>query len=291
VLAAMMGLITLNPYGLAYYPHLWRALTLDRALIGEWGPIWSAPSASGVLVYASSILVALYALLRNGLARSPGCALVAVVAALALQHQRHVSLYAVVWFCLVPGWIETTPLGAIARDFWGRRTVALAACAAACALVLTADLRQRVWTLQVPANPDDLPGVVYPVGAVDYLRAHPTIHNLFVPFEYGAYVSWMLEPQVKISFDSRYEAVYPPGLLEEHVAFYAASAGWRGTLDRYPTDAVLVRRGDPVEGALAAESAWPRVYQDDAYSLFARGGALLPMVDRRGQRFSASFPY
>jgi hypothetical protein len=289
VAAAMLGLIALNPYGFAYYPHLWRALTLDRSLIGEWGPIWTAPSAAGVLVYLSSVLVALYAILRNGPARSPGWMLAVVVAALALRHQRHVSLWAVVWFGLVPGWIETTALGAIVRALWQRRTIALPASAAAFALVLTADVRQRVWTLDVPANPGDLPGVVYPVGAVEYLRAHPSIRNVLVPFEYGAYVAWTLAPQVKISFDSRYEAAYPPGLLEEHVAFYAARPGWRAMLDRYPTDAVLVRRSDPVAAALAADGGWPRAYEDDAYLVFARS-ADGPAVDRRGERFHASFP-
>lgn len=289
VILATVALVTVNPYGIAYYPHLWRGLTFDRALIGEWAPLWRAGAPSGLMVYATSILVALYALLKNGPAASPGWPLVAVVAAAALLHQRHVSLHAVVWFCLVPGWVEASQFGAIVRSFWERRRLALAVCGAAFVLALAADIRHRVWMLDVPANPGDHPEVVYPVGAVDYLRAQSVAGNLLVPFEYGAYVSWMLQPKVKVSLDSRFEEAYPPGLLEEHIEFYAASPGWHSILDRYPTDAVLVRRGEPVEAALAAEPAWPRAYEDDAYAIFARRSMRLPFVDRRGERLAGGF--
>jgi hypothetical protein len=287
-LVAMMALTAVTPYGSAYYVHVWRALMVDRPLIGEWAPLWSA-GPIGVLAYAVSVLVAIYAVLKIGPRASVGWPVVAIGAVAALRHQRNVTLYAVMWFCLVPWWVETSEFGALLRTFWARR-VALAAWGAALAIALAADVRNHIWTLRVPANPGDHAQVLYPVGAVDYLRTQHVAANLFVPFEYGAYVSWMLYPSIKVSLDSRYEAAYPTTLLEEHLELYRARPGWRAVLARYPTDAVLVPRGAPVEATLAADADWPRAYEDDAYTIFARSQLGLSFIDERGKRFVGRFP-
>jgi hypothetical protein len=290
VTLAMLALAAATPYGVVYYAYLWRALTFNRTLIEEWAPLWRAPSSIAMLVYAVSVLVAIYAWLRLGPSASPGWPLVAVAAAGALRHQRHVTFYAVIWFCLVPGWTEASPVGVLFRDFWSRRRLALAVWATVLVAAFAADVRSPIWRLGVPANPSDHPQIVYPVGAVEYLRAHHAACNLLVPFEYGAYVSWMLAPAVKISLDSRYEVAYPSALLDEHLRFYAATQGWRDMLERYPTDAVLVRHGEAIEPVLDQESGWRRVYDDDAYTIFARSTLALPFVTRRGERLVGSFP-
>jgi hypothetical protein len=288
VLLAMVALTIVTPYGTAYYVPIWHALMLERPLIGEWAPLWTA-GPSGVLAYAVSILVASYAVLKIGPRASLGWPLVTVGAAAALRHQRNVTLYAVLWFCLVPRWVEASEFGFLLRKFWARRS-ALVAWSAALAIALAADIRNHIWALGVPANPGDHPQVFYPVGAVEYLRTQHVAGNLFVPFEYGAYVSWMLYPSIKVSLDSRYEVAYPTTLLDEHLELYRAQPGWRVILTRYPTDAVLVPRGTPVEASLGADTEWPRVYEDDAYTIFARSQLGLPFVDLRGQRFVGRFP-
>ncbi len=66
--------------------------------------------------------------------------------------------------------------------------------------------------------------------------------------------------------------------------------GVEAILARYPTDLVLVRHTDPVEAGLAARKAWRPVYRDDAFTLFARPGLDLPVVDRSGVRLLGSYP-
>ena len=52
--------------------------------------------------------------------------------------------------------------------------------------------------------------------------------------------------------------------------------------------AAIVRQ---VVGRLLAErSGWRRVYQDDAFEVFARPGLALPYVDSRGKRIEPLFP-
>jgi hypothetical protein len=114
-----------------------------------------------------------------------------------------------------------------------------------------------------------------------------------VPFAVGGFVSWKLHPEVKVSIDSRYEAAYPPGAVEENLLFYSGGEGWRSILDRYPTDAVLVPARSPLDRLMEEQNLpWDRVYRDDGYSIFARSeiAPRLPVVDRTGEPIRATFP-
>ncbi len=110
------------------------------------------------------------------------------------------------------------------------------------------------------------------------------------PFTTGAFVSWKLFPAVKVSIDGRFEVAYPPGTLAENHAFYQAELGWLETLDKYPTDLVLVPTNLPLAAAMSLAEGWQRVYADDAFELHAPPGRAWPYVDNRGQRLKGEFP-
>lgn len=97
---ALPVLVLINPYGGDYYPYLWHALRLERELITEWLPIWTAHPTGGLL-FAFSLLLVIYATARKGLRAVEGLPLVLLSAYAATMHQRHVSIYAVVWL-MVP---------------------------------------------------------------------------------------------------------------------------------------------------------------------------------------------
>ena len=146
------------------------------------------------------------------------------------------------------------------------------------------------WRLRLPANPGEHESLLYPAGAVRYLEENRFEGNLMVPFSVGAFVSWKLHPRVLISFDGRFEVAYPPSAAGENRDFYGAREGWRATLARYPTDAVLAPNGSPVVAALTSWSGWRACYRDDAYVIFARPRLDLPAVDHRGALVHAGFP-
>jgi len=109
-LVAMALLVSVNPYGVRYYSYLAHALTMDRRMIVEWLPLWSA-APPAVAVTLLSMLVAVLALRRTGLSRAAGWPLLVVSAAAALRSQRHVSIYALVWLAYVPALVSSTSLG------------------------------------------------------------------------------------------------------------------------------------------------------------------------------------
>jgi hypothetical protein len=290
----LVALVAINPYGFEYYPYLARALTMDRPLIGEWQPIWHAAPAA-IAVVGAATLVALLALLGAGPGSAPGWTILVAAIYLATSHERHVSIYALVWFAYVPALVAATEAGRTLQRTWERpahlaaRTVGVVITALCFALFAS----HRPWRLVVPGTTREGAPSPYPVGPVGYLDQHGFTGNVFVPFVVGAYVSWNLHPRVKVSIDSRYEVAYPPDRLLEHIRFYDAEPGWQDILTRYPTDLILVRHTDRVEEALATQTPWAVVYRDDAYTMFARPGfdrSLLPVEDRRGVPSLGHFP-
>lgn len=274
-LPAMALLVLATPYGIHYPGYVWSAIHLDRAMIAEWAPIWDPRvQAPLVVAFAVSLLVPLYAILRSDRRHNQtGLSLLLAAALATILSQRMVPLYAIVWFCSIPGWLAHTPLQPLVIRLATRFRVAVAAAAIAVTIITAAALvRERSWELRFPAEPDGA-AVYYPVGAVSYLRQTGFEGNVMTPYNVGAYVSWMLYPRVLVSLDSRYEVAYPTDQVEELETFYLASPGWEGTLDRYPPDAILAPVLSPVSQLLNNEPyrlEWREVYRDAGHMLFIR---------------------
>ncbi len=302
----LVGLVTalllnVNPYGWEYTPYLVRAVRMDRPLITEWSPLWKGASSAAILTFLISVAIAVYAVLKSDRRAIFESIALALTAYLAAKNLRHGSLYAVSWICLVPPLLETTPFAHFVGQLWKNRAPQLATIAIAISLVATGfAIQAKFWLLRVPAEATaELRGApIYPVGAVEFLSQQKFQGNLFVPFSAGAFVSWKLYPSVRVSIDSRYEVAYPPGAVEENVAFYRAQNDWRAVLNKYETDAILVPGFNSVLRELQhvirtePEFGWKCVYKDDAYWLFLReiGQDQVTMVDQTGKRLIGIFP-
>ncbi len=281
------ALVVINPYGLHYYSYLWHALTLPRALITEWQPMWHTPELREG-VFLLSLLPLFYVWYRRGWDGMRGLPLLLVCAYLAITHVRHLAVYAVVWACYMPAWMEQCPLGTGLAAIWHRqRRVVAAVLSVATLTALSVLLAIGKWGVHPSVGPDDLHAdhsIIYPVGAVDYLDNTRFRGNIMTPFNgCGSYVMWRLYPRVKVGMDSRYEVGYDPDMFVEAHNFYLAKDGWRATLKKYPTDLVLVRKDYPLLSELE-KTDWKRVYRDAVFQIFARPSLDLPVSDRRGDK-------
>ena len=298
-LLALLGMapaiLCINPWGTTYIPYLIRAVRMKRELIGEWQPIWHSPNTSMLSMYAVAILIWLAAAMlivgeqkkQTRSARELVAAMwkflfpivvVGLTAALAAKHIRHISIFAVTWVCFVPGLLARTELreslssvSATNRKLLVRFSVAIAMFAFAISA------NAKFGSIQTPeVRTARLRGApIYPVSALNFLQQQGTQGNMMVPFASGAYVSWRMHPNIKVSIDSRYEAAYPEGAVEESVAFYHAWDSWRTILDRYPTDLILVPTSAPVYAELntaiaSHELSWHSIYRDTSYAIYAR---------------------
>lgn len=269
LLPCMAVLVMVNPYGLPYVSYLAEALTMSRPHIPEWQPLWQSDGLFLYATWALSVLVVAYAAWHST-GDTRGLLLLIVSAGLAFRHTRHLSIYGVVWMCYVPAMLSRTSVGLRIEAAWRREPgTALVTLLTVACIGSALAFKQHFWRLDMPTNPAATTRP-FPTGAVDYLRTSGFRGNVMTPFNQGAYVSWHLYPDVKISMDSRYEVAFPEGALDETMAFYAAEADWQLTLGKYPTDVVLAPRAVAVSERLAAHPDWVAVYRDIGYSLYAR---------------------
>jgi len=301
----MALLIAVNPYGYHYYEYLWSATTIPRPQISEWASLWESGRPHQIVAFAIAAFLFLYAMRARSLRTLRGFPLVLVTGVYAVQHARMLPFFAIAWLSLVPGYLQPTVIGKSIDQAWQNMGAVWSVIwSLAVVALLVAIVGARPWQLRVPGAYRPELGhshTYYPVGAVDYLDSNRFQGNLMVPFDHGAYVLWKLHPMVKVSIDSRYEAAYPPGALEDNLSLYMARDEWQKTLSSHSTHAVLVPRWTPLEQILepASRNQQPvagvqirLVYRDDAFSLYVLGTQFskLAFVDREGEQIMGVFP-
>lgn len=296
VLAGTCAILALpiNPYGWQYIPYLIHAITMPRPLIREWHALWHtyAPELT-LLAFAVCIMLFVYCQRFVRVARLRGAAFLSLAIWEALQHIRHGSLCAIVWLAYVPAWLTHTPLGrSMIRTINANRTAIIRtsqAIATACFLFAFANQFWRP-TLPPAAKYSE---ACFPSGAVEYLEEHNFRGNLLTPFAQGAYVSWTMYPNVRVSLDGRYEVAYEEQVMLDHDALFNGKADWEMLLEKYPCDAVLVDQNSGLRpllevfrpenaASIPTEFRWKFVYEDDAFVVLTREAVdTLPHVDHR----------
>ncbi len=301
-----IAVLPLNPYGWQYIRYLMRAIRMPRPTIGEWQPIWHtyAPeiTLSMLAVAVTMMAYALVKLSRSGrrldqLPRLRGAAFLLLALFMTVRHLRHGSLFAVVWLAYVPAWVTRFQLGKmVKRIVVEHKDVTIRICQVVTVGCLLFSALHQAWRPSIPDEPE-YSHVCYPVGAVEYLQRQGFQGNLFTPFHAGSYVSWTMHPDVRVSFDGRYEVAYKDHVMAEHDHFLSGKEGWSNFLDEYPVDAALVHKASAIFPTLqrlwhsSTESApsgtelqrvpanladWQAVYEDSAYIIVARREIDLP---------------
>ncbi len=300
LLAVSPLLLCINPWGATYIPYLFRAVRMERKLIGEWQPIWKSNDMAMVAMFGIAILIAVAAAIlvignefrqrkQNNKADKTvilsvwqylfPLTVVALTAILAAKHIRHVSIFAITWICFVPGLLMQSELReSLTNISQSSRRMLFKGCVAAALIGLAISCNNHFGAIRIPeVRTAELRGApVYPVAAINYLQEKQVSGNMMVPFATGAYVSWRMHPAIQVSIDSRYEVAYPDGAVEESVAFYRMlDSSWQEMLDKYPTDLILVPTWAPVDKALTdavanREITWKEIYRDPSYAIYSR---------------------
>jgi len=296
LVVAMLALMLINPYGIRYPGAIWYNLAVMPKLgIAGWPPIWQFPSWPYRMIFFASVLVGVYTVLRTGLRNCDGVLLLAVFALAATLHVRHGYLYAFAWLCYAPAWFSLAPLGVAISNVWTRHPnwVALAWLVFLAAMVPSLK-DAKPFSLFLPVVPDPAPNadnsLLYPAGVVDYLKQQDFHGNVMTHYNDGSYVMWKMWPAVKVGMDSRADIAYSDDRVREITAMYDGCPGWQTTLNRFPSDLLLINRAFALVHCMTQQSPWTKVYDDDAFELWQRPGLDLPKVDRRGQILHADFP-
>jgi hypothetical protein len=260
--AALCGVAPFaTPWGLDYPVFLLKSATMERPFVPEWRSA-ELSSTLGVLLALLAALAAISSFRRP----RDWAALFAlgVTILAALRHQRHGPFLAVaVLIFALPRLLEMTQprTEAVAPSAWLSR--ALMATLGAGLLMLGALIGKDL-ARPPPAEPH------FPANAIAELRARGLRGGLLVDFEWAQYVIFQALPDVRVAFDGRYEAVYPPEVTEKFMAWNYGGAGWEALANDERTTLALVAAGSEREKRLKTLPGWVALHRDEVATLFAR---------------------
>jgi hypothetical protein len=109
---------------------------------------------------------------------------------------------------------------------------------------------------------------VYPVQAINFLRAHPQAAPLYNTFDWGGFISWYM-PEYPVAIDGRTD-LYGD---ETDMRFYLTENGDASYVDDpYLNQArlILLPRQKPLAVLLASDSRFNLIYQDSLAVIFVR---------------------
>jgi hypothetical protein len=110
----------------------------------------------------------------------------------------------------------------------------------------------------------------FPVGAVQYLKAHPVEGHMFNQYEWGGYLEWTL-PESPTFIDTRTEIFEYKGVLKDYVAMSTFDRT-EELLDQYAISYVIYPGNTPLSYFLSKSSRWRCLYKDDLAIVYGRSG-------------------
>ncbi len=113
-----------------------------------------------------------------------------------------------------------------------------------------------------------------PRAVVEFLQAGSYQGRAFNPMEWGGYLTWHLDPKVKVFVDGRVD-FFPDEVWNDYVRVGAAARDWEAVLDRYDVELVIWNRrlGNHLPDVLERSPHWKNVYRDELGTVFVRNSA------------------
>jgi hypothetical protein len=124
----------------------------------------------------------------------------------------------------------------------------------------------------LPSRQQSLTASNYPVGAADWLAAHPEVGTkMYNQYGWGGYLAYRFYPQPNRKvFIFGEAALMGDGLLNDYEDIQTLRPDWRTLLDKYGVDYVVYNKGEALSNVLITESDWKVVYQDSEAVIFVR---------------------
>ena len=274
ITAASLVAVLATPHGfsLYLYPFQTQGSVAQQKLIVEWfspdfHQIYLRPFEAMIF-----IVVAGFALRRPSLYQF---LLVMTGLGLALQSVRHIALFVA----------AATPVMIVTySDYWkelaGRRgwkfqLPARPLFAAVTAIVLVLISAVAVIKIDSDVNPSvqaKLDASSYPIGAADWLAAHPDVGTrMYNQYGWGGYLAYRFypDPNRMVFIFGEAELMGDP-LLNQYNDVQNLRPDWKAILDEHKVDYVIFNTGEALSNVLATQPEWKVVYQDKVAVIFVR---------------------
>jgi hypothetical protein len=274
ITAASVVAVAATPHGFALYPYPFQTegSVAQQRLIVE----WFSPDFHQVYLRPFEAMVFLliigFALRRP----KPYEFLLAIVAlGLALQSVRNIALFVAV---------ATPVLINVYSEYWRELAAArgwkfelpprrLFAIVTAGTLILIAGITVvRIADAISPTRQAALDASSYPIGAADWLAAHPDVGTrMYNQYGWGGYLANRFYPQPnRRVFIFGEAALMGDPLLNDYEDIQTLRPNWKTLLDRYRVDYVVYNRGEALANVLATQPDWTLAYEDSVAVIYVR---------------------
>ena len=108
-----------------------------------------------------------------------------------------------------------------------------------------------------------------PVGAVEWIRQHRPVGEMFNPYNWGGYLIWALWPDYRVFVDGRTD-LYGDALLRQYLEVQLGRPGFQNVLAEYGVNLVLTYPDDGLSQQLACSGEWREVYRDGVAVIWIR---------------------
>jgi hypothetical protein len=274
ITAASLVAVLATPHGLSLYlyPFQTQGSVAQQTLIVEWfspdfHQIYLRPFEAMVF-----IVIAGFALKRPRLYEF---FLTMTALGLALQSVRHVALFvAVATPVMIATYSDYWRELAAARG-WKFPELARPLFAGITAVVLVLIVVVTAVKIDADINPSvqaKLDASSYPIGAADWLAAHPAVGTrMFNQYGWGGYLAYRFypDPNRRVFIFGEAELMGDP-LLHQYDDVQNLRPDWQAILDQYRVDYVIFNKGAALSNVLAAQPGWTLAYQDDVAVVYTR---------------------
>jgi hypothetical protein len=272
--SAIAGL--LNPHFVSLYAYSWRTQTstVQQSFIAEWqSPDFHSWSMRGFEAMVVLLIIGLA--VRRGRAPLFSVVVAVVTVLLALQSWRHIVLFVAAATPLL-AWSWSSSIEEVGRR-WSRvgarrlrpqdrlRGAGLVTAAVAFAAVM---VLRSLLAHQAASTRDN-----YPVGAADYLAAHPSVGtHMFSDYAWGGYFIYRFYPDpARRVFIFGEADLMGDTIMNQYVDVVDLHTDWLDVLNSHNVDYIVFQPNRPLTSALATSPGWHLVYSDSLAVIYVRG--------------------
>ena len=266
-------LVNPNGYHILWYPFDTLTSEAMRKYLGD----WPSPDFHQVRYWPFAIMLALFFISAARARQRMGLAdllLVLALAAMGLQSNRHVPLFAV-----IVGPVLARQLPSLTEDlkslvvrtklverFRNANREAPAKLTTVLNLLVLLLIVGTVGIRVAQALPNEASLEVqreyFPADAVVYIRQNDIKGRIYNAYNWGGYLVLHLYPENRVFIDSRAD-VYRDEFIEKYLETYYIRPDWPAALANYAVDYVLVESQGPLHNLLAVTGDWQEIYRDD----------------------------
>jgi hypothetical protein len=130
----------------------------------------------------------------------------------------------------------------------------------------------KIYTDVNPAVQQKLDASSYPIGAADWLAAHPEVGTrMYNQYGWGGYLANRFYPETnrRVFIFGEAELMGDP-LLNQYNSVQNLRPDWKAILDQYQVDYVIFNTGEALSNVLATQPDWKLVYQDQVAVIYVR---------------------